>query len=1204
MSAVPTLPYPVQISPKEIIYTSYSSDGGSAIVYLLSIITILVTLFGSVQTFRFYERGDISSRFPLLLLFNAFCILIFAIFAIVGVATNINQYSLNVILISTAGIAFTIQLLRSVRLLFTIEVRYFISKQFANQFAYGEAEVDMLLNDDHFFEGQSEGSEDSYQDGGSLNYDEDDDEYYDEFYEESLQYSASYFDYAERDAEFGNDADEDEERSHASHSTNPDQPVVVDAARATGQTNSTVAGSSGSSLFSTSSDLSAELENEDDVGNSLGRWIFQHKSLATAPFMTGLSIFIFAKYIILTVLFTTAPGLEWAFILWLAMLSLGVISCALTVMALKMVRIRSYYIYERTLQDYNDKYFPRPTEEELIEHDIAVAQNAQHEAAIAAKEHKAKETQDDIAVSRVKNSDIRPSKTTAQTESSSSRGSTTNHRTRTGGRVRSGSESSENIRSGMRGVTSTHTGTSGGHSKMSKADNSSRGGIKRATNGQQYLNAAGENGNIGIFGTVIVGTNKADIEARKKQNLQARRGGSSTPNNRITSTTGRSNTGHTSTTANSAGEKSLTTNSTADDLQIAEAHREPDPNRPPPPTPPPTTLFTSTGDPSGQMLELLSSALLTSVCYSIALIIAIVYTAKYDPSQYSYFTLTPTKYSPAFTRGILILLSLANLVISYSSLVHVLIADYLRAIKYAIIGGQPQVDVAAADMDDLDSLKKILADNAARDEFRKFLDGEFSAENLLFWNAIEEYRSRPTAHFQSRTDTISSAKYIFSTYLAPGGVYEVNISSQCREKIATRLKVLLEDDPIHTIRQFENGEVNESLQDWIQSGALYHTFIWNEVYADGLKTREIGDADAEANLPKGARAIASVVVSQFAKSINDSRRTELAANPYPTNLFEQYCLIQVRDLYESILRLSQLQGNDFKAKQNAFEPGQSKLSKHLNKAEPSRTGDFGSRYGRGAVQTVHDDGPLPNPPQLPDTTVVSTDGRFENIMALLNEHDDEYRLNNYDNTPAGRKLLLSNQGLRHRGVQITVLDENDEMDQDDRIEVGEWSYTRDDNNNNNVNGYINNPNAIENNIPVGWTIYDFIRYKHTEQKTFKQRYQNALDYPYANPPELPGAKRRGRPGRGRGGAQQQGFEVEGGQRLHHALMSYEWKIEACRRRLKHYTDIVDELVLVFDAAQLEIFKLMERDSFARFVKTPDFQQFVSNRNANKAQQDE
>ena len=143
--------------------TSYATNGESVIVYIFAAVVLAVTLFGGIQTIRYFKRGDINGRFPALLLFNGLCVFFFALFAIVGVGSDIDQHALNVILISTAASAFTIQLLRAIRLLFTIEVRYFISKQFAIQFAYGEAEVDMLFYEDQYYDGHSEGSENSYQ---------------------------------------------------------------------------------------------------------------------------------------------------------------------------------------------------------------------------------------------------------------------------------------------------------------------------------------------------------------------------------------------------------------------------------------------------------------------------------------------------------------------------------------------------------------------------------------------------------------------------------------------------------------------------------------------------------------------------------------------------------------------------------------------------------------------------------------------------------------------------------------------------------------------------------------------------------------------------------------------------------------------------------------------------------------------------------
>uniref|UniRef100_A0A182QVX1 Regulator of G-protein signaling 7 n=1 Tax=Anopheles farauti TaxID=69004 RepID=A0A182QVX1_9DIPT len=73
------------------------------------------------------------------------------------------------------------------------------------------------------------------------------------------------------------------------------------------------------------------------------------------------------------------------------------------------------------------------------------------------------------------------------------------------------------------------------------------------------------------------------------------------------------------------------------------------------------------------------------------------------------------------------------------------------------------------------SLRELLNDPVGREQFTKFLDKEFSGENLKFWEAIQEMKALPQSQIKD------AAKAIWNEYLAPDAVCPVNIDSKSLE---------------------------------------------------------------------------------------------------------------------------------------------------------------------------------------------------------------------------------------------------------------------------------------------------------------------------------------------------------------------------------------------------------------------------------------
>lgn len=73
------------------------------------------------------------------------------------------------------------------------------------------------------------------------------------------------------------------------------------------------------------------------------------------------------------------------------------------------------------------------------------------------------------------------------------------------------------------------------------------------------------------------------------------------------------------------------------------------------------------------------------------------------------------------------------------------------------------------------SLRELLKDPAGREQFAKFLDKEFSGENLKFWEAIQNLKSLPQSQVKE------AAKKIFDEFLAPDAPCPVNVDSKSVE---------------------------------------------------------------------------------------------------------------------------------------------------------------------------------------------------------------------------------------------------------------------------------------------------------------------------------------------------------------------------------------------------------------------------------------
>ncbi|XP_076442213.1 regulator of G-protein signaling 7-like isoform X2 [Babylonia areolata] len=79
------------------------------------------------------------------------------------------------------------------------------------------------------------------------------------------------------------------------------------------------------------------------------------------------------------------------------------------------------------------------------------------------------------------------------------------------------------------------------------------------------------------------------------------------------------------------------------------------------------------------------------------------------------------------------------------------------------------------------SIEELLQDPVGQDQFSRFLDKEFSGENLKFWLACQELKGLPMREINKKVHEI------FSEFLAPGAHNPVNVDCQIMELVRRRM---------------------------------------------------------------------------------------------------------------------------------------------------------------------------------------------------------------------------------------------------------------------------------------------------------------------------------------------------------------------------------------------------------------------------------
>uniref|UniRef100_A0A8C1YYT5 Regulator of G protein signaling 6 n=1 Tax=Cyprinus carpio TaxID=7962 RepID=A0A8C1YYT5_CYPCA len=120
------------------------------------------------------------------------------------------------------------------------------------------------------------------------------------------------------------------------------------------------------------------------------------------------------------------------------------------------------------------------------------------------------------------------------------------------------------------------------------------------------------------------------------------------------------------------------------------------------------------------------------------------------------------------------------------------------------------------------SLDEALKDPVGREQFLKFLESEFSSENLLFWLAVQDLKCRPLQEVAAR------AQEIWQEFLAEGAPSAINLDSHSYERTSQNLK-----DP----GRYSFEDAQDHIYKLMKSDS-YPRFLRSNAYQDLLLARK------------------------------------------------------------------------------------------------------------------------------------------------------------------------------------------------------------------------------------------------------------------------------------------------------------------------------------------------------------------------------
>lgn len=121
----------------------------------------------------------------------------------------------------------------------------------------------------------------------------------------------------------------------------------------------------------------------------------------------------------------------------------------------------------------------------------------------------------------------------------------------------------------------------------------------------------------------------------------------------------------------------------------------------------------------------------------------------------------------------------------------------------------------------------LMKSNIGRQVFTKFLQTEFSDENMLFWNSCEEYKDE-----KSSVKRQIMANEIYEMFLTPSAPFEVDVGSNVRKELLLKMNEnptsdIFNDAQDHVYRVMERDS-------WMR-------FVRSKTYSDFMKQLETGE---------------------------------------------------------------------------------------------------------------------------------------------------------------------------------------------------------------------------------------------------------------------------------------------------------------------------------------------------------------------------
>ncbi|MEE6492754.1 hypothetical protein FKM82_016627 [Ascaphus truei] len=146
------------------------------------------------------------------------------------------------------------------------------------------------------------------------------------------------------------------------------------------------------------------------------------------------------------------------------------------------------------------------------------------------------------------------------------------------------------------------------------------------------------------------------------------------------------------------------------------------------------------------------------------------------------------------------------------------------------------------------SLGEVLKDPVGREQFLRFLESEFSSENLRFWLAVQDLKKQPLQEVPKRVEEI------WQEFLAPGAPSAINLDSHSFERTSQNVK----DAGRYT---FEDAQ--EHIYKLMKSDS-YARFLRSNAYQDLLlmKKKTENEQGRRTSLEKFTRSVGKSLTSK------------------------------------------------------------------------------------------------------------------------------------------------------------------------------------------------------------------------------------------------------------------------------------------------------------------------------------------------------